>query len=237
MYKYELHLHTSETSRCGQSTAYDMVKAYKDKGFSGVAVTDHFVNGYSYSAFPKTWKEKMDAYLKGYHAAKKAGEELGIDVFLGWEYTYRGNNAEDYLTLALDEDFLYNKAVDCDKWTIEQYAKAVHDAGGFIIRAHPYRRADYIPTGCIEREGIADAIEVCNGGNPAGTDYDDKALAYAQAHGYPMVAGSDTHHVITTGIGCVGFDEKPADCRELCEMIRQGKAHILRAPKVPTPSK
>lgn len=235
MYFYELHMHTSETSRCGRSSAFDMVSAYKDKGFSGVVVTDHFVNGYSYSAFPDTWKEKMDAYLKGYRAAKEAGKQLGIDVFLGWEYTYLGNNAEDYLTLGLNEDFLYNQAIDCDQWTIEQYAKTVHNAGGLIIRAHPYRIAPYIHTGCIEREGIADAIEVYNGGNPAGTDYDSKALAYATKHGYPMVAGSDTHHVLTTGVGCVGFDKKPANYQQLCDFIRMGKAHIQRAPKVAMP--
>lgn len=235
LFRYELHMHTKETSRCARSSAYDMVKAYSDREFSGVVITDHFVNGYSLSALPDTWEKKMDAYLKGYHAALEVGKKLGIDVFLGWEYTYQGNNAEDYLTFGLDEAFLYNQARDCDQWSIERYAQTVHAAGGFIIRAHPYRIADYIKTACIEREGIADAIEVYNGGNPAGTDYDDKALRYAQAHGYAMVAGSDTHHVLTTGVGCVGFEEKPRDIHALCDFIRQGKAHILRAPKVPTP--
>lgn len=235
MYLYELHMHTSESSRCGRSAAYDMVKAYKDAGFSGVVVTDHFVNGYSYSAFPETWKEKMDVYLKGWRAAKEAGEKLGIDVFLGWEYTYQSNNAEDYLTLGLDEDFLYHKAVDCDKWTIERYAKTVHDAGGILIKAHPYRRADYIHTEPVLRENIYDAVEVYNGGNPYGTDYDDLALKYAKAHNYPMVAGSDTHHVDTTRVGCVGFDEKPKDYAELCAFIRDGKARILRNPKPGAP--
>lgn len=234
MYRYELHMHTSETSRCGRSSAYDMVKMYKDNGYTGIVVTDHFVNGYSYSALQNTWKEKMDAYLKGYHAAKEAGEELGIEVYLGWEYTYRGNNAEDYLTLGLDEKFLCEKAVDCDKWTIEQYAKVVHEAGGILIKAHPYRRADYIPSEVVLREGIYDAVEVYNGGNPTGTDYDDKALEYAKKMGYPMVGGSDTHHVSTTCVSGVSFDEKPADYAELCTFIKQGKAHVLRYQKADT---
>ncbi len=231
MFCYEIHFHTKETSRCGQSSAYDMVKAYKDHGFTGIVVTDHFVNGNSFATDGKTWKEKMDLYLKGYHAAKKAGEELGIDIFLGWEFTYQCNNAEDHLTLGLDEDFLYNVAVDCDQWSIEKYAKAVHDAHGILIHAHPYRQAFYIKTDPIMRDGICDAIEVYNGGNPPGTDYDDKALAYAKEYGYPMVAGSDTHHVSTTHTGCIGFDEKPQSYRELCDFIVQGKAHVLRYEK------
>ena len=40
MYCYELHLHTAETSRCGKSSARDMIRAYCDKGFSGVVVTE-----------------------------------------------------------------------------------------------------------------------------------------------------------------------------------------------------
>ena len=36
MYYYELHMHTSDTSRCGKSPAADMVAAYKQKGFTGV---------------------------------------------------------------------------------------------------------------------------------------------------------------------------------------------------------
>ncbi len=232
MYLYELHMHTSETSRCGRSTAYEMVKAYKDHGFTGVVISDHFVNGYSYSSDPETWKEKMDVFLKGYHAAKKAGEELGIDVFLAWEYTYQGNNAFDLVTLGLDEDFLYNVAVDCDKWTLEEYAKTVHAHGGILVRAHPYREAFYFKADVpILVENIYDAVEVYNGGNPYGTDFDDKALQYAQEKGYPMVAGSDTHHVSTTKVGCVGFDQKPKDYKELCQFILDKKAHVLRFKK------
>ena len=47
MYSYEIHCHTAETSRCGKSAAADMVAAYHRKGFAGVVITDHFVNGYS----------------------------------------------------------------------------------------------------------------------------------------------------------------------------------------------
>ncbi len=232
MYYYELHMHTSETSRCGRSSAYDMVKAYKDKGFTGVVVTDHFVNGYSYANIDAPWSERMDLYLKGYKNALAAGEELGIDVYLGWEFTNSGNNGEDYVTMGLTEDDLYHNLVDCDKMTIEQYIDAVHALGGIVMRAHPYREAAYMKQCCIERPGLSiDAVEVCNGGNVEDR-FDERALEFARRENIPMAAGSDTHHVDTTATAYIGLDEKPADYQALCDAIKGGKAHVIQMPKV-----
>ena len=166
MYFYELHLHTSETSRCGQSTAREMVAAYKEKGFTGLIVTDHFVNGYSWSAFPETWKEKMDAFVKGYYAAKEAGDKMGMKVYFGVEYTTDRPAGEDYLALGLKPEHLYKEFVDCDQWTIEQFIDQVHALGGIVVRAHPYRVASYMLKKAQERPGLPnDAVEVFNGGN------------------------------------------------------------------------
>ncbi len=223
-------MHTSESSRCGRSSAHDMVKAYRDKGFSGVVITDHFVNGYSYAALKDTWKDKIDTYLVGYHAAKEAGDELGIKVYLGWEFTYQRNNGEDYLTLGLSEHDLYENLIDCDQMTIEEYVDKVHALGGIIIRAHPYREAGYIKESGIERPSLPiDAVEVFNAGNEK-QEFNDKAFAFAKKHGLHMVAGSDTHHVDTVATGYVGFESDPADYAALCEMIRTGKAQWFRQP-------
>ncbi len=227
MYLYELHLHTSETSKCGKTPAADMVRAYWERGFAGLVVTDHFVNGYSYARDCEDWNDKVNAYLKGYRAAKPAGDALGVDVFLGWEFTYRGNG-EDYLTLGLSEDFLWQNK-DCGDWEIERYRDAVHKAGGILIRAHPYREAGYIEHPGIVRDGMQDAIEVFNAGN-ASRVYDDKALAYAEAHSLPMVAGSDTHGLATVAQGYVGFSHKMESYKALCDAIVAGEAHVFRAP-------
>ncbi len=230
MYLYELHLHTAETSRCGKSSARDMIRAYHDKGFSGVVVTDHFVNGYSYAADPDTWDKKMDAFVKGYQAAKAAGEELGIKVYFGFEYT-NGDNGEDYLILGLTETHLRRDLIDCDQWLIEAVVDKVHKLGGIVIRAHPYREDFYIYTPCVQRPGLPiDAVEVFNGGNKQEI-YNVRALAMALREGKPMVAGSDTHHVDTTASDYVGFDKNPQDYAELCDMIREGKAYVIHRQK------
>ena len=230
MYCFELHLHTAETSRCGKCSAREMVKAYKDKGFTGVVITDHFVNGNSYARDPETWKEKMDVYVRGYHAAKAAGDELGIRVYFGFEYT-NGDNGEDYLVLGLKEENLYRELVDCDQWTIEQLVDQVHALGGIIIRAHPFREAFYIHKPCTMRPGLnIDAIEVFNGGNGQEI-YNVRAQHLALEEGKPWVAGSDTHHVDTTATDYVAFQEDPKDYAGLCEAIRTGKAFVVHKPR------
>ena len=224
MYYYELHMHTSDTSRCGKSPAADMVAAYKQKGFTGVVVTDHLMNVQSHAEPETDWNRRVEKQLAGYYAALEAGEKLGLTVYCGWELTYQ-DNAEDYLTLGLSPQFLYDHPW-LERYDIEKYRDAVHAAGGILVRAHPYRRAWYIKKPYVEREGIADAIEVFNGGNSS-QEENDMALAYAQKHNMPMTGGSDAHHVDETARGYIALEKKAESYAELCEAIRTGKAIVM----------
>lgn len=224
MYYYELHMHTSDTSRCGRSPAADMVAAYKQKGFTGVVVTDHLMNVQSHAEPETDWNRRVEKQLAGYYAALEAGEKLGLTVYCGWELTYQ-DNAEDYLTLGLSPQFLYDHPW-LERYNIEKYRDAVHAAGGILVRAHPYRRAWYIKKPYVEREGISDAIEVFNGGNSS-QEENDMALAYAQKHNMPMTGGSDAHHVDETARGYIALEKKAESYAELCEAIRTGKAIVM----------
>ena len=224
MYYYELHMHTSDTSRCGRSPAADMVAAYKQKGFTGVVVTDHLMNVQSHAEPETDWNRRVEKQLAGYYAALEAGEKLGLTVYCGWELTYQ-DNAEDYLTLGLSPQFLYDHPW-LERYDIEKYRDAVHAAGGILVRAHPYRRAWYIKKPYEEREGTADAIEVFNGGNSS-QEENDMALAYAQKHNMPMTGGSDAHHVDETARGYIALEKKAESYAELCEAIRTGKAIVM----------
>ena len=57
MYKYELHCHTSESSRCGQTSASDMADFYKKAGYTGLVITDHFLNGNTTVPKDLPWEE------------------------------------------------------------------------------------------------------------------------------------------------------------------------------------
>ena len=45
MYKYETHLHTYPVSKCARKTVAETLDFYKEKGYDGVFLTNHFVCG------------------------------------------------------------------------------------------------------------------------------------------------------------------------------------------------
>ena len=51
VFRIDTHVHTSETSKCGRSSAAEMVAAYKAAGVDAIVISDHFVNGNSLCAF------------------------------------------------------------------------------------------------------------------------------------------------------------------------------------------
>ena len=41
-YLYETHMHTCLSSACGVSTGKEHVRFYKERGYTGIIMTDHF---------------------------------------------------------------------------------------------------------------------------------------------------------------------------------------------------
>ena len=91
-YKYETHCHTSEVRACAVSTAAEMVKSYAKAGYSGIIITDHFFNGNSNIDPALPWEKKVDLFCLGYENAQKVANNLNLDIFFGWEYTYKGTD-------------------------------------------------------------------------------------------------------------------------------------------------
>lgn len=67
----DIHIHTKESSYCARVDARDVVHLYKEKGYQGLIITDHY-NREFFDHFPnETWKEKVDHYLEGYARRKR----------------------------------------------------------------------------------------------------------------------------------------------------------------------
>ena len=204
-FKYETHMHTSEGSGCGRNTGAEQARAYKKRGYAGIIITDHFINGYS--TCPRhgktTWEEKMRYVVSGYHNAKAEGDQIGLQVFLGWEFTIRGS---DFLTYGLDFNFLLAHP-DLDKLDIAEYSALVRSNGGFLAQAHPYRDAPYIQHKLPVEPEYVDAIEVVNRSDNDKTN--KKAQLFAEKHQLPIQAGGDSHSTNETAGGIIL--KKPAD--------------------------
>ena len=141
MYKYETHLHTKEASACAGATGREMVIAYKEAGYAGIIVTDHFFYGNTGIDRSLPWEDWVEAFAKGYENAKKAGDEMDLQVFMGWESCYQGT---EFLVYGLDKQWLLAHPEIKDA-TIEEQWELVNQYNGLIVHAHPFRDEPYIP--------------------------------------------------------------------------------------------
>ncbi|OJU14427.1 MAG: histidinol-phosphatase [Clostridiales bacterium 43-6] len=187
-YRYETHLHTSEASACATASGAEMVHLYMDAGYAGIIITDHFFNGNTCIDRSLPWEEKINLFSLGYENAFKEAEGTDFKVFFGWEYSYHGT---EFLTYGLDKQFLLSHPELLDIGVLE-YLDLVHENGGFISHAHPYREAPYIAEIRLYPHKV-DAVEVINASHQE-PSYNEKALAYAEQHSLLKTSGSDTHH-------------------------------------------
>lgn len=96
MYKYETHMHTSPVSKCATATVCDSLIFYKQLGYDGVFVTNHFLDGNigidnhyfddnadTTSSVP--YEERIEFYFSDYEKGLEVGKEIGIKVFWAWK--------------------------------------------------------------------------------------------------------------------------------------------------------
>ncbi len=221
MYKYETHMHTSQGSACGQTTGAQHIRFYKDQGYQGIFITDHFFRGNT--AIPRSgaWKDRIDQFCSGFEDAWNEGQKVGLDVFFGWEQNYQG---DEYLIYGLDKQFLLDHP-EAEHWTRREQFEQVHAAGGCVIQAHPFRMRGYLNAIRV-CDVFADGVEVANAGNtPAQDAY---ASRYAKAKGLYTIAGSDNHHSAeNTVLFGVGLEKKLTSSADFARHILAKKPHTL----------
>lgn len=225
-YRYETHLHTMEGSACARNTAEEMVYAYKEAGYTGIMVTDHFYRGNTAVDRNCSWEDWVEAYCKGYENAKAAGDNIGLQVFFGWEESHQGT---DFLIYGLDKEWL-KKHPELREVTIEEQYDLVHRAGGMVIHAHPYREASYIPEIRLFPDSV-DGVEVYNASHfgrvpeeSGRSTYDRKAWEYAANYNLPCTGGSDIHSTNLV-FGGMAFTRKLTDVKDYMQAVlkREGK--------------
>ena len=229
MMRWETHVHTSEGSACATSNASDMAIACKNAGYDGMFITDHFYHGNTAVNRNLCWDEWVNEFCKGYYNAKKTGDNIGLRVCFGWEYTWEGN---DFLTYGLSPEWLivHSEVIRVEPY---EYLKLIRDAGGCIVHAHPFREADYIKKICLLPD-MVDGVEVYNGGNSIEL-FNDRALFYAKSFGLIQTSGSDAHNIesfkggiITdSDICCTEDYVDVVKCGGIKGLIQNGKDYIF----------
>ena len=214
-YLYETHMHTAEISACASATGKRQARIYKDLGYDGIIVTDHFYNGNTTIPRNLPWEEWVNRFALGYENAKKEGDKIGLSVFFGWEESFEGN---DFLVYGLDKQWLIDHPETLG-WGIEETYQRVKAEGGYFVHAHPFREADYIKKIRLFPRHV-DAVETINSSH-INLNYDKKASNYAAKYKLPVMAGSDAHHERDIR-GGMAFNHKLADIQDFVETMKSG---------------
>lgn len=216
MFKTEPHLHVAEISPCSQIKAAEMIRLHKEAGYSTVFISDHLKSRF-YDKYPElSLEEKIDKFFFGYEEAKRAGDELGVNVIISAELTF-DYSPNHYLLYGFDRSFFYSLP---DLFTMPraefyEYAKA---HGVTVVQAHPYRDGNNKP----DSPDLIDAVEVYNT-NPRHENFSDDALRYATEHSLPITGGSDTHRLEDIGRGGVLSEEEIKSAEDYVRLLMSGK--------------
>lgn len=232
-YFYETHLHTSESSACGKSTGAEMARACKEYGYTGIFVTDHNWGGNTCVDSSLSWDAWVDRFCLGYEHAKTEGDKIGLDVFFGYEAGY---DATEFLLYGIDKTWM-KAHPELRSISVEEQYKLVHEAGGLVMHAHPYREEAYIPEVRLMPEWV-DGVEGINAAHHwySGTVrdktvFDKRAVAYARAHGFPLSAGSDIHSTNLFG-GGMAFGRRLRSAADYVQAVLGGEDYVLTDGKV-----
>lgn len=224
VYQYETHCHTCWCSACAQDTPQDMAQAYYEHGYAGMVITDHFLLGNTAVDRSLPWEDMMSRYYEAYLAAADWAKGKDFDVLFGIEHNY--GNGKEALTYGISLEFLLDHP-GLHRLPPKEYYAAVHEAGGFVSMAHPYRDRGYIDMSQPLFPEYHDALEVFNFYNYP--QENRKAEKLARREGMQGTSGGDEHRKDGGAIGQAGIllQKRVHTGAELVEVLRSRDYRIL----------
>jgi predicted metal-dependent phosphoesterase TrpH len=213
IYKIDTHVHTSEISFCGRVKSSELVHLYKNSGYYGVIITDHYCKEFFESLGKTNWEEKVDIFLKGYKNAFNEGRKVGLNVFLGMEIRFT-ENWNDYLIYGFGENFL-KEYKELYNLGLRKFRKLTQPKGILIFQAHPFRQG-MTPANPL----FLDGVEVFNG-NPRHSSGNHLAYSFAKKNNLIMSSGSDFHRVEDLATGGIIISKAVDTSKELAELMQE----------------
>mgnify|MGYP001166152214 FL=1 len=211
MIAFDIHIHTRRYSGCSFIQVEDIVDQAKAAGLSGFALTEHGMR----------WPDEEMEILRVRAASKGLIAVNGQEIHAR---DLRGRSEGEYLIFGLTRSVTEALcAVDL--------VKTVHDEGGILIAAHPYKlsrggRSHYYGAGDLIYTLDLDGIEYCH------PDHSEAAMKKVRTAmektGLPGTGGSDAHKILNIGSHVTVF-ENPILSEE--DFLREIRAGRLRAEK------
>jgi hypothetical protein len=63
LYRYDTHVHTSETSSCCHVRGEEAARFYKKADYSGIVITDHYYEEFFNGVECSSWNDKIEEFL------------------------------------------------------------------------------------------------------------------------------------------------------------------------------
>ncbi len=221
MYKYETHLHTSPVSECALASVEEQLTFYKELGYDGVFITNHFLDGNINIGSDRSYEERLNFYCSDYEKGVEFGKKIGIKVFFGVELSYKGT---DFLVYGLDKQWFLSHP-EIMEMTKRKELQFMMESGALVIQAHPFREAFYIDHIRLFPRSVH-GIEIVNANRP--DKENEIAKIYADHYHLLHFAGSDNHigekQPKLAGVGC----KEPIDNEaEFVDRVLQGQIKIF----------
>ncbi len=211
----DLHMHSSGASRCCRISFSDGLVAAREVGLDGVALTNHYQKNYM-QKLNLTLEELIERYQVEYDRARPIAETAGMPFFFGIEVTMELYKRVHMLIYGLGPELLEEHPLMFD-YTQEALYRAVHERGGILVQAHPYRNGSLL----MDPQWM-DGVEL-NCHPLYGDIYLPEILAAAKQHHLPLTCGGD-YHADTYRPKCgMYLPDDLRDTRDLADYIRTAK--------------
>ena len=224
MYRYETHLHTAPVSACAKTTVRENLEFYKELGYDGVFVTNHFLDGNITQESDQTYEELIEFFCSDYEEGVQIGKELGIKVFFGAEFSYKGT---DFLIYGLNKSWLLAHP-EIMTMTKREELSLLMESGALVIQAHPFREARYIDHIRLFPRSVQ-GVEIYNA---CRTDFENHmAELYAKEYGLIPLAGTDNHRGRQNKLlGGIETDTPIETEKDLIDLTLTGKIRLFSCP-------
>lgn len=220
----DLHAHSSGISTCCRICGKLAVDEAISSGLGGFVLTNHYTEHYVGTQRYSTYEDFADEYVEEYRRIKEYGDGKGFSVFFGVEITSVWDDAVHLLVYGVPTSFVTDHPRMC-LYSFEQLYDVVHQYGGILIQAHPYRIQPR-----LQDLKYLDGVEIsCHPHLRYGGSFTSEMKQIAQEHGKLLTCGGDYHGDVSYRPQCGVFVPKElTDTVALKDWLLAQKSLTLR---------
>jgi len=227
MLKFSMHIHTNMRSPCGKVEPRGIVELYKEKGFDGIIITDHYMKWIFAMNNMDTSAQKFNFFIEGYKETLRFGKEQNLMVFLGMELNlckYNKLNStypvHEFLLYGLTESFV-KRHPNLHEHTQKELFELCNKNDILMVQAHPFR-----PKSAVANPKLMHGVEILNK-NKRHDSLDASAQGFCKEHNLIPIVSDDFHEEEDAGQTAMLFPNDTTSMKKIVQYLREKKYKIL----------